>query len=545
MKKRILLTFLALGAMIGCQGVLDNVNVKTEISMPVGSFVVNDSVIFSMMGDYSTSVSQTPEGVMAYNAEDNISVVDQTIFNNLFEIRNQSLEYTFSIPKPPVVDPNSTVSVPINMDFIIPLDIDNGVSLEEIIFDYSAFHPAIDEAALARAGIDNLTITMKSYTNSATGEAVSTPVNTTTVMNRDYVLRTEQEITTPNSVTFNVTGSATPSRMVDANDIKLSINISVRDVISAKGDFGQREALSPVVNYTVNDQYYDFVSKIEYVYFGDPQIIVEVQNNFEVSALVTIDKLNITNTPVIFKPGYDKFLAEKGKKSTFTLSNASTLSDKQLSALLDKDFRTLSLQFDAKVNPSEAEVQTIANPPEQYTQETNYSVNNTNSLDVTYKLFMPFEFILLNAQHDQLVELDLASIKSDEIDIEDFALGFAGLNTIPFDVKISAYTMLGTTRTELFAEPITIPASTSVNTVPAVPYSLQGSDMIIAPILDNAISEMIKSGTKLYFNISFSSKDVDATNPASSQLVKLYTDNALDLKILVGTTMDISLSQQK
>lgn len=525
-----LLTLISfLGYLTSCNGILDNLKVETEISLPIGSSTISSTDIIENIGSIGSQLSTNEDSVLTYSVSSNYTVIDNSNFATLFSIPVQSTDFLFPIPDlstlPIVID----TSIAIDTTTTVLLTMPNNEVLDTVVFSNSTISIAIDENLISSLGLENTLITIKQITD-LNGNAIVLEPNKPLLLDNNYTLIPLNTSNITNGLELQLTSNINLSQYTAATGLSSTFNFEINNIISVTRELGTNSISNTEVEFTADNTLTDFLSDLDNLYFADPQISLEFDYGFETAAIISIDSFSISGTQIELKDSCSKLYIAPNATTIITISNASTTSGDQLSKLINSNFSNFSLTLSAIVNPSATEVALAGNAPSSYTQAQNYKIESTDKIDLDYKFTIPFDINVQGLSFEESMSLDLSDSDTDSFDVEQLALGFSTENALPFDITIQA--KLGDNY--IFENSITIPASLNTNSLNITPSVNSGADMIIAQIKQEYANELINSNNSLIFELSLSSKD--------NSTVKLYNSSYLSLNLLIGTQLSFALN---
>lgn len=508
-----------------------DLRVEAGISVPLGSIVLTDSSLFALAGDFSRDLHVNPTTKVLYVLiDDSLSLINQSSFNTIFQFGTQNLRFSVSsgLPPSPV---DVTFEIPNGVEQTISINLPSGERLDEMVFASGSVRLAMDNAA--GKDYSQMRVTVPQIINTKTNQPLVLTVGNAIAITKDYVIKPIQNAQYSNGFTCIFSG-----RAPIVTDFEGTVVITLDGMQSAKGYFGRKEIIAPTITLSVSDEFEQFINMVEYLYFDDPKLVFDILNQYDAPMLAELTRLEISGESLNLKEGYNSFFVPAKGKTTFVLSNDNTVSGKQLSALIGTDFRNFVVNVNAVMNPTMGDLVGISNVPSDYVAPLYNSFSISDSLFGSYAVTIPFNAIMKNARFEQEIDIDLGSIFSEGINVSEFAFGFCGSNSMPLDIAINAFVKQGNEKLMVFDQPIVIPASLSKNEVNATPSVIEGAQMLVATVKKESLDLLLNSD-KLFFELATSTKDAD-----SGQAVQIFSPSAIELKVLVGTKLDLQLTSK-
>lgn len=540
MRKVLLLTAILIGSLltVSCGFNKDSfadLRVEAGISMPLGSIVLSDSSLFALAGDITSDLHINPETKVLYVLiDDSLALIDKSSFNSIFNFGMQNFQFAvssgFTIPPVPG---NDLRPIPDGVKQTVYCDLPNGERLDNMNFGSGYVEFYINNPD--RKDFSQIKVTVDEIIDIRTGKPIVITFGRRFIISSFHQVKPTHSNDKFNGFTFTFSGDAPL-----VPEFRGNVTIQLEDLQSAVGFFGRKEILAPTITLSVSDEFEQFINMFDYLYFADPHLVFDILNQYDAPMLAKLDQLKISGEALELKEGFDSFFIPSKGRATFVLSNQNTVSGNQLSDLIGTDFKNFVVNVNAVMNPTQNDLQYLSpsHRPENYVQPTVNSFSITDSLFGSYAVTIPFDAILRNARFEQEIDLDMTSILGGSIDLSQFAFGFYGENSMPLDIVISAYVKEGNYKTMLFDNPVKIPASVSVNTLPAIPSQIEAGQMLVAEVKPEALKMLVDS-KKIYFELATSTKGADAPSP---EAVKIFSPSAIKLNVLVGTKLDLQLT---
>ncbi len=517
----------------------ENVSVEATFGLPLGSLTISDSLLFALSGDISNDMEVSDNGLLKLNMIDTLDLINSTTFSTLFDFSPASQEmqieidnsFLSSIPGGTADGTLIELVSPITID--AGLDMGTGVVIDKVVLAYSSVYLQVASGY----DLSELSIEIPSYINQSTSEPLVVSLNSYKQLTENYELTLAQ---TPNANNLQlVLSGKVPYGLIKSGVLDIKLTFNFNNMVSATGYFGHTEVTNtPLVTYDVNDEFKEFSSMVEYIYFRDPQVKMKIFNEFDTPVAVDIATLNISGEDIVFKDGYDRFFVAAEDSTVFSLTNESTVSGVQFSNLINTEFEELKLQPHAILNPTIDDINQIAeeNRPANYVQSTSNSVYSDKTIRLEYTIVLPFDIVMINARFSESVKLDLSDLFVDsDKPIKELAFGFTGTNSLPLEFSLNAYLDKECTKS-IFNTDVFVPASVSTNVLPAVVGEIKPEEMLIVEVPMDVLDAVMES-TQIYFEFRTTTKGADKNNPRETA-VQVLSPTLLDLNVVLGTSLE-------
>lgn len=527
MRKILLLTLTCL-SVVGCgvkSDMFSDIHIQANTSMPLGSLSFTDSTLFALAGDFSSQLTVSSDHILTINIDDSLSLVDRNKLDKVFKMPDQTK--TFTIVTQGV--PGGVISLDgasINYTMIVP----NNERIDSTIFAQVAVIVNIE----GTQDKSNVRATFSEIVNIQTGVPLTVPIGQTINIGSNYAIVPQQTSTIKNGLTIMLSGT-----MPYVSELKGETKIGPKDLQYLNGYLGRKEVLSPSITISSTQEFKEFASMVDYIYFVNPKIVFNIENQYNAPMMFTIDTLQISGRPVDLKTGSNRFFLNAYAKTQFIITNQNTVSGNQLSTLIDKNFTSFKVDVNTVMNPDKAEVGALDG---SYIEPTHNSFSATDSVVGTYAMSIPMDGVLENVHFEQELDIDISSLNSANSTIRAFAFAFTGKNYMPLDISINAFVRAGDqpdgAKILLFKEPVRI-ASSLNNTINATPSVIDGSNRKIVDIKDEALDKMFAS-KKIYLELTTSTR-----NATSREIIKIFSPSSLELGLQVGAKIDLTTSNNQ
>lgn len=261
-----LLTLISfLGYLTSCNGILDNLKVETEISLPIGSSTISSTDIIENIGSIGSQLSTNEDSVLTYSVSSNYTVIDNSNFATLFSIPVQSTDFLFPIPDlstlPIVID----TSIAIDTTTTVLLTMPNNEVLDTVVFSNSTISIAIDENLISSLGLENTLITIKQITD-LNGNAIVLEPNKPLLLDNNYTLIPLNTSNITNGLELQLTSNINLSQYTAATGLSSTFNFEINNIISVTGELGTNSISNTEVEFTADNTLTDFLSDLDNLY---------------------------------------------------------------------------------------------------------------------------------------------------------------------------------------------------------------------------------------------------------------------------------------
>lgn len=518
----------------------DNLVFDGELSLPVANLNISDSLLVAMFGDIAGNISAADDGILQYTLSDTITAVAKESLNNVYEIPTQSFNFTadltdFLAELSDDVDTLSTVTLPDSTIVRLPISLsensrltNKNIRIDRAVFSEGTISTSLDSSPydLSKVSITVLSLTdeyLQPITLSSSEIHAFSELHTLT----PYSTVDSLSLYT-NFIEIALEGSL-PYGAIKGGELSGLIEITLNSLEYLEGNLAQQIVSdSTDVHYFIPQDFNAFTALCTDLYLASPELIVEVTNPYDIPITAVARELNFGGTLLELSSEADRIYLDAKSTGSFTISNLSTISLTQLSELLSENFSALALQFDVIFEPTDSPA----------------AINTSDEITIEYTLKVPFDFSVgeLEFYQDMNIELDIYD-EDDYIALKELTFGFSGSNSMPLDFELYVYIKDSYgDYIEVLDNPIKIAASESVNQLYATASTFEGEDMIIENVKSELLED-IKNYRKYYIKILAKSKDIAIGDKTST--VKMYHPSDVNLKIIVGTRIEIEIDLLK
>lgn len=530
--KNFLLFISAFTLLVGCgpKDMLDDIHVEINTSLPLGSLNFSDSTLFALAGDFSSSLVVDKNHVLGVRLDDSITLVDEKKFEMIFNMPVQDIQVYLTLPQLPIPDGTMT-PIPENYGKLTsPINLPNGERVDSVVFSSGSV-----TVNLASAGdLSKVYVTIPEIISNITKLPLRLKPGQTAQIDRTYAFVPHHKADQSNIITLVFDGQVPYSSQIEVNAV-----VAFSGLRYAMGYFGRKEIKAPSVTIFTTNEFNEFASMIDYLYFDTPTIDFKIFNQYDAPMLLTIDTLDISGQQVLLREGYNRFFVGAKQVTNLSISNENTVNGKQLSQLINKNFKQFKVNINAIMNPTVAEVGSMS---DGYVPPTYNKFSLRDSVFGTYAMGLPMNCVLQNLHFEQQIDLDMASVIGENSTVKQFAFAFTGKNYMPLDIAINAFVRENDTpdgaKTVLFEAPIVVPASATVNVFAATPWVIDGTNRQIVDIKSELLDKMTNS-KRLFLELTVSTK-----NAAQRDIVKIFSPSAIELNVQIGTKLDFAIGNK-
>lgn len=508
---------IALAAILlsGCvKDKFQNIVIQPNLTLPLGNVTVSDSSLFATasVGDMM-SVGQ--DGVLNVGMIDTVTVVSGKNMSTIFSFKDQYRPFSQDLPV--------------------------GQGIERLAFRVNINLAAADERVDVMTFKDGkLSVKLSGVSHTGTLKITIPQIkrngNPLIVKPDEVVTLGKSDVMTlgnTNAINIVVEGN-----MVSEGRIEGVFNLHGVKISDMTGFAGRKKVPTINTKFTATDDFTEFANQADYIYFANPSLIFNIENQYSVPAKVDLKSFEIDGVAIDMNidAGLSNILLQGKSKRQIEITNKSTVSGDQLSQLLTKDFTYISFDVDALTNPSAQDL----NDPSYIPTRVN-TIAAQDSLFCGYTLQIPMYGVFDNLTFNDEMELDLADLIKDNVTYTGMDFAIIGTNEMPLGLSIDAIipdSGWGTTITPI---PILMPSS--VNNLPAndpafVPGEVTEDNVQIHSLSGSMIAKLLKS-KKLILRLRASSLDVEA-----KRNVKIFSPSELNLRVVMNCKAEITLNEK-
>lgn len=496
-------------------GELDDVRIKVDTSTPIGSLNFTDETLFAL-SDLDDVLTVGKDGVLEIDFSDNLSLIGSDNLSDFFTFPDQNHTYGIAtnIPTPPVVAPGSTVTIP-SSDPIsdkVALNMPSGDIIENILFANGSVLIKFDEVANVngvRWRIPELRLPNGNMVSGIFNQAVQLDgCSLTPIINGAN-----------NELTLELYGE-----IPIINQINGTLTISSSKFKSVSGFLARKEIAIEPISVNLGSGFSDFNKHVEQAYFVNPQVKLDINSDFDLPMLVSIESVKIDGHKLELTDQVAKtnFLVKKGK-TTITLDNSTSSTPNGLSELIGVSTQHIEVKLGAVMNPSQS-----AGDPTDGGNDLN-TINATDALAAKYTTTIPLDGYLKNIKFEE--KIGNFDISNEELDLQSMVMAISGENKMPIEISIMAYAGSIAPGNEIFDKPIIIPASKSQNQPTIV-----GKENLGVAKIDKVAIDKLKAGKMLIFQFTASTRNI-----GKKEIVKFYSPTSINLQIMLGATGEVNL----
>ncbi len=455
--KKIFLTLFALIS-ISCVNInFKDSSIPLDFTLPLADFTIKDSLLFNWMG-IENNLKKNEEGILSIVSSSDFSLRSNSDFDPLFTIEQQNFYFNLNLNLGTSTS-DISLDIPENTKFSASLELNDEARIEQLLLEsgyikikiYNNISNFSDiECTIPQLTKDNIPLKLK--------------VNELRSLN-GYTLKIDQNKGNNNQLDFIISGRVDIKKGDNLDNLAFNINIDNLKFTYAKGFLGREEIkLNGNYNTNIDKSISDFIKDSE-VYSSNPQIHLNINNQFNVPILIKIDDLNINNSTLSLKQGLNtsKFLLKGKENNVIILDNNITQSQKEFSEIIAKGLYNYKFNFSVIYNPTKEDIEDGS-----YQRPLTNEISKGQALTAKETLIIPLSGKFKSIKAEQLFSFIKASDNSEDgsnninnkLDYQNIKIAVLAENQLPINIKINlrAYTKDGDSL-DIFKNPILIEAS--------------------------------------------------------------------------------------
>lgn len=526
MKNRIASLWLVL-LLTGCveKGMFENIHVRPNVSLPLGSITASDSSLFELAG-LQDKMEVGSDGVLTF--VDSSTLTLSSAESEITPVALPDQQFAFSLDLASLAETGRWIELPagqLSESFQLA-GLDSGVSVDTISFRSGIFRVSVE----GMEGYDPSELQVIVPNLLKNDQPVTLHAGESLMLGPDYLLVPE----TGNRITVTFEG-----RVPQMATLAGTLEMEPGEIDYLAGFFGHKE-ISRVTRTIQANELADFTRSAVYVRFDQAEVEFELNNEYNVPMMLVIESLQVDGRQIELKPGRGGrsiHVAPKGV-TRVVVGNDATLSGDGLTQALTKNFSELEVTVSTWLNPSAEDLQDPA-----YVAPEHNSMAFDDTLGGAFVVRLPLNGVLDQIQFDQELEVDLGELDKQAVDYNNMSLVLLGKNRMPLklSIEVSVREPGSDVSVPLFDEPVEFPASEN-NLPPDDPQFQPGvvdeQNQIVRSLSAEKIDLLFRS-EKLYLKLSASTIDAEAR-----KAVKIYSPADFEFRIVAGAEFDYTVNEK-